>query len=148
MASHDSSTTYFFFFFNSPSNLVDSAIPLKLSSDTVTSRDTYIGYHLHTYPRQALRLTTKQENLSLQCCWNKYCLSLLWPPLQAHNKTKDPPWLFLFYSTQAKAQSHTIIKLLLMLIKTQSIRSFRVWQHYAVSPVLQQYVLCGLERTT
>lgn len=57
-----------FFFFNSPSNLVDSAILLMLSSDTVTSQDTYIGYRLHTYPRQALRLTTKQENLRLQCC--------------------------------------------------------------------------------
>lgn len=70
MASHDrySSMTFFFFFLNSSSNLLDSVVLLILSSDNTTLQDTYVGYHLHIYPGQALRLTTKQENLSLQCC--------------------------------------------------------------------------------
>lgn len=61
-----------------------------LPSDTVTSQDTYIGYHLHTHPRQALTLTTRQANLVFSVAKINTLFSLNLPPLQVHSKMKKP----------------------------------------------------------
>lgn len=95
-----SSTTCSFFFFFFKLNRMLLRPSFKPSGWTmqsylcclwtrVTSHDTDVECHLHTHPGQVLRLTTKQANVSLQCCGNEYSLSLPLP-LQSPGKTKDP----------------------------------------------------------